>query len=301
MIQSVSVTNHIHETLKLVLSAPEETGVTIKDISGLGPQKAVVNISEFANMDGGVYSSARLPSRSITFNFALQEKPTVEDVRLKLYRYFPIKKPVILEFETTIRTYTITGIVSANEPNIFQKEETVQIVVECEDPYFYDNNNNNVWMYKNEPLFTFPFSNESLTENLIEFSRINPEEKGTIDNPGMDDAGGLFRLYFNGPVVNPTIVNVTTNEQFFFQSDVVTELYGQDFKEGDQIEICTITGKRYVELYRDGLTYNILNAVRRDSKWLQFVRGENTIFAFADSGEENLVIEAQIVIKYEGI
>lgn len=305
MIKSVTVTNHIHETFKILLNSPEESGgVIVKSITGLGPQQATVHISEFANMDGGVVGSSRLPSREIVFNFELQEHPTVEEVRVGLYRHFPIKKPVLLEFETDLRTYSITGTVQKNDPDIFQKQETVQIVVKCGDPYFYNNNNNNnnnTWMFKNEPLFQFPFSNESLVEPLIEFSKINKEVEGDVLNPGMDDAGGVFRLYFYGEVVNPSIVNVTTNEQFYMQSDIVNKLYGSGFKDGDAVEICTIGGKKYAVLYRDGKQHNILNSVRRDSKWLQFVRGENQIMLFADSGIGYLSMEISIVIKYEGI
>lgn len=302
MIKSVTVTNHIHETFKILLNSPEESGgVIVKSITGLGPQQATVHISEFANMDGGILGSSRLPSREIVFNLGLQEHPTVEEVRVGLYRHFPIKKPVLLEFETDLRTYSITGTVQKNDPDIFQKQETVQIVIKCTDPYFYDNNNNNVWMFKNEPLFQFPFSNESLTEPLIEFSRINKEVQGIIYNPGMDDAGGIFRLHFYGDVIDPTIVNTTTNEQFYMQSEIVQNLYGSGFKDGDVVEICTIKGKRYAILYRDGREYNILNSVRRDSKWIQYVRGENQLMIFANSGLSNLSIETSIVIKYEGI
>lgn len=305
MIKSVTVTNHINETFKMLLNSPEESGgVIIKSITGLGPQQAIVHISEYTNMDGGVLGSSRLPSREIVFNLELQEHPTVEEVRVGLYRHFPIKKPVLLEFETDLRTYSIVGTVQKNDPDIFQKQETVQIVIKCTDPYFYDNNNNNnnnTWMFKTEPLFQFPFSNESLTDPLIEFSRINKEVELIIKNPGMDEAGGIFKLYFYGEVVNPTIVNVSTNEQFYMQTEIVGDLYGKGFKEGDLVEICTISGKRYATLYRDGREYNVLNSVRRDSKWLQFVRGDNRIMLFADSGIKYLSMEISIIIKYEGI
>ena len=59
MIQSVTVTNPKGESLKLVLRAPESSGLIIQEISGLGPSKANINSTELATMDGSIFASAR--------------------------------------------------------------------------------------------------------------------------------------------------------------------------------------------------------------------------------------------------
>jgi hypothetical protein len=131
MIKSITITNHLNESIKLELGFPERSGFLIQEISGLGPVKADINVSELSNIDGSIYNSARLPSRNIVFKLVLLESPTIEDTRQKSYKYFPIKKRVRLLIETTNRTAEIFGYVESNEPIIFSRQETTQISIVC--------------------------------------------------------------------------------------------------------------------------------------------------------------------------
>ncbi len=308
MIKSVSVINHINVRTDFELSDPDPTGIAVKSISGLGPSDGVVNISEFASLDGGNYSSSRLPSREIVLNLGvISTISTVEEARLNLYKWFPILKNVTLIFKTDIREYYINGIVKSLNPDIFSENESVQVTISCPDPYFREYGGsdvadgvNNV-IYKVQPMFEFPFSNESLTENLIEFSRINNIATLSFFNPGADNVGGIFTFRFYGPVQNPYIVNETTNEIFRIQTDQFKEIYGFEFSNGDVAEISTIPKKKKAILYHDGIEYNLLNAVRRDSKWITFVRGENKIYYFADNLAENADLKVNMDHIYEGI
>lgn len=306
MIKTISVINHIGVRTNIPLNDPDPTGVIIQNVSGLGAEDGIVNISEFANLDGGILSSSRLPSREIAFTFGITSTvTTVEETRLNLYKWFPIKKAVRLIIETDIRTYYIDGVVKKNSPDIFSDDETTQIVISCPNPYFREvkteKEKQQSTIYKAEPLFEFPFSNESLDENLIELSRINDTAFLTFLNPGADDVGALFTFRFYGPVKNPSIVNETTNSIFYIESSILEELYGTGFKNGDVAEISSIAGKHYAILYRNGKRYNLLNAVRRDSKWITFVRGENKIYYFADSFSENADLSIDVDYIYEGI
>lgn len=54
-------------------------------------------------------------------------------------------------------------------------------------------------------------------------------------------------------------------------------------------------------LIREGIGYNILNCLSRDSDWFQLAKGDN-IFAYtADSGAENLQFTIQNQTAYEGV
>ena len=92
MIKNVTVTNHLGESIKLNLRVPEKSGFLIQKISGLGPSKANINSTESATIDGSIYNSARVTSRNIVIELAFMFSPTVEDVRQRSYKYFPIKK-----------------------------------------------------------------------------------------------------------------------------------------------------------------------------------------------------------------
>lgn len=160
MIKSIEVTNYLGESIKLVLDRPEETGIAIRNIQGLGPGKADINIGESSTGDGGDYNSARLQSRNITFDLVFLFTPTIEQVRHLTYKYFPIKKRIKLVIETGLRTSEISGYVESNEPDIFSSQETTQISIVCPDPSFYSNNIQNTLFSGIESLFEFPFSNE---------------------------------------------------------------------------------------------------------------------------------------------
>ena len=172
MIKSVKVINYLGESIKLELGAPEKSGFLIRSITGLGAGKANINSTDLSTGDGSVYNSSRVLPRNIVFSLDFLEKPTIEDTRQRSYKYFPIKKHIRLIFETKNRICEITGHVETNEPNIFSKQENTQVSIICPDPYFYSTEKTVTIFSGIEPLFEFPFENNSLTDNLLEFGGI---------------------------------------------------------------------------------------------------------------------------------
>ena len=68
MIRSVIVTNYLDDSLEINLARPEETGFLITNISGLGPCKATINMTDVATNDGSIYNSAKLNYRNIVMS-----------------------------------------------------------------------------------------------------------------------------------------------------------------------------------------------------------------------------------------
>lgn len=68
MIRTVTVTNHVGESLVIDLRYPEKSGFIIRSITGLGPAEATINTTEVATNDGALYNSARLNSRNIVLS-----------------------------------------------------------------------------------------------------------------------------------------------------------------------------------------------------------------------------------------
>ena len=60
MIKSVTVVNHLGESLKLDLASPEKSGFIVKSIEGLGPVKATVNTTKMSTTDGALYFDERV-------------------------------------------------------------------------------------------------------------------------------------------------------------------------------------------------------------------------------------------------
>lgn len=304
MIKSITVINFRNESLKLELAAPAKSGIIIKEISGLGPAKADVNAKELATSDGSVFNSARLNSRNIVMKLMFMAKPTIEDTRQMTYRYFPIKKKVKLLIETDNRICETQGYVEKNEPDIFSKTEETQISIICPDPFFYsagENGNNITVFYGLEDNFEFPFSNESLNEDLIEMGIIKYSTERVIYYSGDADIGMVIRVYATGIVKNLSIYNVVTREFIRIDTGKLETLTGQGMIQGDEITISTVKGDKYISLLRGGKTYNILNCLDRESTWLTLSHGDNIIAYTAEDGGSNLQFRIENRIVYEGV
>lgn len=302
MIKSVTVTNYIGESLKLELGSPEKSGLSIRQITGLGPCKANINSSEIATMDGAVFNSARVTSRNIVLTLGMMFKPTIEAARLKTYRYFPVKTKVDLLIETDARSVEITGYVEANEPNIFSSDETTQISIICPDPYFYAAGNGTSVIFSGiEPLFEFPFSNESLTENLLEFGGKKESYSEVINYDGDGNIGLKITIHALDTAKNLTIYNTELRETMVIDTDKIETISGSPFQALDDIIITTTPGDRSIFLLRGGKYTNILNCVTKDSDWFRLRKGLNIFAYVAEEGQENLEFKIEYRTAYEGV
>lgn len=164
MIKSFIIKNYLNDALELVLTNPEESGIAVKSVTGLGPGKATVNIKEIASDDGGSFSGARTPVRNIVMDLIFLADPTIEDTRQKTYRYFPTKKPITFIVVTDNHTLEIEGIVESNEPDIFSNMEGCQISILCANPFFHTKKEQITTSSGEKPMLEFPIDNE-LVEN----------------------------------------------------------------------------------------------------------------------------------------
>lgn len=140
MIQSIAITNPSSETLTLPFDETmPNTGIVITNVSGLGPVAATVNTESIAGLDGSMYTGAYQRTRNIVFTLRLVETDdlTIEDCRLKVYQYFPVKGLVKIIVDTDARSVYTVGCVESVEPDIFSSRESVQVSVVCPEPYWY--------------------------------------------------------------------------------------------------------------------------------------------------------------------
>lgn len=212
MINSVTVTNYIGENLTMGIGTPDESGLLISNIDGIGAGDVVINTTDSAIIDGSTYNSSRKPERDIVISMYLLWTPMVEDSRHLTYRYFPLKKKVKLEFETDRRKVWIEGYVKANEADIFNENETAQISIVCPFPWFQTKTYSTASFSGVEPMFEFPFSNESLEENLLIMSEIRDSIESRILYEGEVDTGCIIKIHARGGVGNLNISNTSTEE-----------------------------------------------------------------------------------------
>lgn len=307
MIYSIVVTNYLGDRIKLELGKPDVSGFLIKSITGLGPAKANVNTTEVSTNDGSLFNSARLSQRNIVLDMVFINTvygESIEDLRQKSYKYFPLKKSVELTIETDNRYVKTTGYVESNEPNIFSSQEGTQISIICPDPYFYsagEDGNNVTNFYSIDPMFEFPFSNESLDEPLLVFGEIQIKTEGAITYHGDSEIGVMIYIHAIGPATNINIYNTETREVMRINTEKISLLTGKGIVASDDIVINTAKGEKSITLIREGVSYNILNCLDKNTDWFTLAKGDN-IFAFtADSGVTNLQLRVENKVIYEGV
>lgn len=305
MVKSITITNYLGESVDFILSQNDpEHGLLVTSVEGLGPAKATINTTQLATTDGSVYNSALLNDRNITLDLLFGDSSIIEDARLNSYRYFPIKKYLDFLVVTDNRIATTRGYVETNEPNIFSKQEGCSISILCPDPYWYSAGPyglittiiNGV-----TPLFEFAFSNESLTDDLIEFGEINDQQEAEVFYDGDAEIGVTITIHFLGPAGNITIYNAATRERFKIDMAVIEEITGSPVGQGEDIIICTEREKKSIMLLRNGHYTNILNCMSDDSDWFRLVRGGNIFAYIAEFGIENIDFKIENRLLYEGV
>lgn len=330
MINTITITNHLNESITINMRNPEESsGFFVRYVDGLGPPKANVEMTEMALMDGAYYNSARATSRNIVMALGFYEyydrasvdppEPpgfsgvtgltetttfhSIEEIRQKTYKYFPLKKRIKVSIETDNRTCEVYGYVESNDPDIFSKGEGTIISIRCPNSYFVSPEIDITEFATIDPNFEFPFSNESTTLKLLEFSIISGYTTQNIYNSGDTEVGMIMRLHAIGDVENPEIFKLEPEpvESIKINSATLVALTGTGIHLGDDIIISTVKGNKYVYLLRDGDYHNILNCIDMHPDWIQLSRGDNIFTYTADSGLLNLQFTIESQVTYEGI
>lgn len=303
MIRQVGVVNYLGESKLFELAKPDNSGFAVISVDGLGPAKADVNMTDMVTSDGSIFNSARITNRNIVLELQFVG-PDIEKNRHETYKYFPLKKRVDLVIWTDERVCATYGYVESNEPDIFSKTEGTSISILCPDPFFYSAGEDGLHttiFYSVEPKFEFPFSNESLTEKLLNFGNILNVTERSIYYDGDGEIGVTIRMHAIGDVSMITIYNTGTREVMKIDTNKLEELTGSGLVNGDDIIISTVRGAKSIQLLRGGIYTNILNTLDKDSDWFQLAKGDN-IFAYtAEEGLTNLQFKIENRSLYEGV
>lgn len=308
MFQSMTVTNARGDTLDLPIRNPMATGYNVVAIDGLGPVDAVLQTSNTVTTDGVIFNGARKDEREIVINLAYypESGKNIEDLRHGTYKYFPEKEEVTLVFHADTRSVSTTGIVESNDISIFSEKEGSSIVIKCPDPWFrIDNELNRVTSFSNvEPVFEFPFNwaNNPVGEpKPLWFGAIHNMHSKNIVYDGESEVGVIIRMSFDAPVRNIRIYNEEAGQEIDVFTDKVKLIIADGIKPGDELVICTIPKRKSVEIIRDGISYNILNAINRDVRFITLHKGANTIVYSAESGVDNIRMSIENEMLYTGV
>lgn len=225
MITSVRIRDALREsTIKLPVYSPSpDQPFFITDVQGLGPVKADLMSSDYANVDGGIIHSTRVPMRNIILKVRYSpfyaQNQSSELIRQDLYNILPPKAKILLVVnDNELERVHINGVVESHEPTIFTKTPEVQISIVCPAPYFR--------------LPTPKKLYGTLGYNL-DVSGITSVETGFIFNFRAERYTEAIRIA-NG-----------------LQQDIY---YGKPLDVGDRLKISTIPGNKYLNR-NDGSGY----------------------------------------------
>lgn len=231
---------------------------------------------------------------------------SIEDSRHLSYKYFPLKEKVKLYFETDSKTVYLQGYVEENNPGIFSKDEETAITVNCADPWFYEVSDTTTVLSGVEPMFEFPFDNNSLTQKLIIFGEIQNATVKEFFYRGDVPVGFVGELQVRDPeskvsVRRIRIMNLDTRETLEIDTDKVYAISGGRLQFGDIIYVSTVPGDKYAYLVRGGEEIDILNAITKTSSWPMIYAGTNTFGFAAALGIERLWFKMTYKVAYTGL
>lgn len=303
MIKSLTITNHLGDSIVLELMRPEKSGFVIRSIEGLGPVKATINTTSSATCDGVMYNSAFMDGRDIMISLLYYQtgEESIEDLRQKTYRYFPNKKKIHIQIETDNRVVWTEGYVEDNNTEMFSKDSGCVITVRCPDPYLYSVDESNTVFYGVEPLFEFPLENPSNDEPLLELGNIINKSTAVVCYKGDCEVGCTIVIDALGPISDITIYKANTPEFLSIDTSKLVSIVGSEVTAGDTIIIETSIGKKSVTLVRDGVRHNILNCVSKDSSWFTLSKGDNIFSYLVGDGAEYAQFRITNKVVYYGV
>lgn len=260
---------------------------TVYKIQGLNPPQATINSSVNTTTDGSNINSVRLGNRNIVIYTTIEGN--VEENRINLYKYFPVKRNVKLYFSNGVRKAYIEGTVELIECDLFTNKQIAQISIICPKPYFKDVNNLVTMFSDVSKMFEFPFN---IQKEGIEFSAITTNQRRSIVNTGNVETGVIIKLFAIGTVENPVIYDVLKRTRLKLNFTML---------QSDTIIINTNIGEKSIQLIRDGVSSNAMGYMAQDSSWFEIESGDNVFTYDADSGNNNLQLTFTTSILYSGV
>jgi hypothetical protein len=241
---------------------PETDFIQVRNIDGLDPVQASVNMSSLAAVDGMAYIDSKVPSRNIVLTLHPNPDYTTwkfETLRQLIYSYFMPKNSVKLVFHSDeVGVVQIQGIVESVTANPFSKDPEYLVSIVCPDPYF-----------------------TSIDPVEISSNTIRPEDPpGSVINNGNVETPIYIRLDYSSGT-SPAYVRIQLGNPMlsFFQTyGLITATSYFDLQSKPRFKFV-----RDVNLDTAVIT-NRLSEIQDGSKWPFLLPGLNQIGIITDTG-----------------
>lgn len=303
MLQSIRLINYLGNSHTFRLQNPVSDDMyLLTDVSGLDSPEGVVNTLTSPILDGSSYSNSRVLERDITISvtFLNSSHGDTNYARRNLYRLVPVSTKVTLEIQTENRTLTTEGWIESNRGDLFTSSEGSVISIKCPKSYLEGLSNNLVNISGTQNLFTFPFSNNSLTENLLLFGNVLDSTSTNIEYEGDVSTGCIFTLTCGGRIGDLNIYNLDSNQRLNISSSEIEQRISSQIQQGDRIVINTKKREKSAKHIRSNTETNILNALLQTSSYIELFPGDNNILFEIISGDQNSYLEVEYKELFQG-
>lgn len=232
-----------------------------------------VNVSEFIG-DGGIYTGARLPSRTISIICGYRKNGRAEKAKNQLYRICRPKNAVTVRCISPLHDVFIIGYCSSISTPPNNKPMVTQIAIVCPDPYFKDTDGGNVQMYGSAACWEW--IKDGTAFNSVEFGNAKTAEITAINYGGDTECGCKFIFTAKKACQNPKIINIKTKETLSFTLDL---------QAGDVFTVNTRDGYKAATLERDGTVTDCIGKLDLGSTFLKLAVGENKFKIAVDGAD----------------
>ena len=257
--------------------------------------KATHHSYKYVNQVGESIANTSLGTRPITIEgwIVAQNENHMSTLKKKL-NYFVNPQETI---EMLYNNYTINfvpdesvkySINTAENNEIFCK---FQISGTAPNPLFSDSSESRSVFVTTDATFHFPLTiSTRLPDGGIVFGKRTASLIAKLDNNGSIPIGMKMVFKANGAVLNPSLTNIITQEEFTINKALVA---------GEIIEINTNIGEKSVKGKIGNADYvNYFMYKDIDSSWLQLDVGENLFRYNADEGLDNLDVFVYFYNQY---
>ena len=306
MIRTIYVVNENNElfTLKVRDSDSEES--LIFNLEGISEAPGTINTTDSAVISGSRFNSSRVNKRNIVLNVALQAFGNDETFRADLYKFFPVGKPITFGVITDTKEVTIQAYTETDEITPFAKVENATISMICPYPFFKGVLEQVVVVSSVIPAFSFPFSNESLTEPLLETGILQDYPRNFLYYSGDVETGVILEFYITGGFGDVlSIYNSSKDQKIEVDLQLVNDILISNslpvVESGDVIRINTNPGQKSAVIVKNGTDINILNALGFNIDWISLSPGFNDISFLVDYGVEFLSMSVKFYNLYRGV
>lgn len=293
MVENVILRNK--QTSALLELDVVNTPFYILDKVGWGQIKGTHHSYKYVNQIGVYVTSTSLETRDVSVSGWIVSNSELHMSQRKsmLNRFVNPQQPIELIYKNYSleflpdRTIKYSATIKENNEVVCKFE----IVGLAANPLFKDTNTTNVPIAGMLGMFHFPMMLSAIDNGMptVMMGLRQPSLIVNISNTGSVQTGMNIVFEAAGTVVNPSLINIYTQEQFKINKTLVA---------GETVVVSTTIGEKKIVGTLNGVSSNYFKYRDLRSSWLQLDTGDNVFKYDADNGIDSLNCTIEYSNKY---